>query len=486
MMKEKELQDNILKEIPEAFRDTISDAIEYARTFHKDKKRYNQEPMLSHLLSIAKLTVQVGLDCNSTIASILHEVELSEEHIRNISNSFGEEVLTLLKDIHRIKQSTETEETPEQIIIKYILSSSEDLRPVIIKVLDTLEDVKTIDVVPKEKRKKSLSKALNIYVVLAEYLDLFSIKKEIEENAFKELLPKEYENINKRLEKEEIDEKLLKNLENAIWEQIKNLPFKKEVKGRIKSKYSIYNKLKKYEKEWTNPDVNRVKDLIAFRITTLEKDDCFLILEKLIDKGEMNYDRFKDYISNPKKNGYQAVQFPIKLPEVSELEVEIQILTEEMHYTNTYGTASHIAYKASKSRFAKPTNQYDWVEEIHKQMMASKKERISKRNIPILCKIFRDEVFVFTPKGKIIDLEKGDTVLDYAFKVHTEIANKAISANINGKVSKLSTILKTGDVVEIKTDKNKKCQKIDALAYANSTSTKFKIRNQLSKYLLKQ
>ncbi len=485
MNEENEFKNKILKNIPEDFKDSVTKAIQYVSEVHKEDKRYNGKSLLSHLLKVGYLTTQIGLDSNSTIASILHEIELTEEQSKNISSNFNNDILSILKDIHRIKQSTETDETPEQIIVKYILSSSEDLRPVIIKVLDTLEDVKTIEYVPEEKKKKSLSKALEIYAVLAEYLDLYPIKKEIEENAFREFLPKEYESISKRLEKENINDDLLNKFEKALWKEIKELPFKKEIRGRIKSKYSIYNKLKKYEKEWIDPNINRVDDLIAFRITTLEKDDCFLILEKLMDKGEMNYDRFDDYISNPKKNGYQAIQFPIKFPSVFNLDIEIQILTEKMHYINTYGTASHIAYKASKSRYAKPTNLYDWVEDIHKQMEKSKKERNHKESIPISVKIFRDEVFVFTPKGKIIDLDKGDTVLDYAFKVHTEIANKAISADINGKISKLSTVLKTGDTVEIKTDKNKICQKIEALTYANSINTKFKIRNQLSKYKLK-
>ena len=345
--------------------------------------------------------------------------------------------------------------------------------------------MKSIENVPEEFRKDSLSKALNIYSPLAEYLNLNSIKKEIDENAFREHLSTEYGSITKKMKELKIDAKTLSKYQDAIWEEIRNLPFKKDIKGRIKSKYSIYNKLKKYEKEWVNPNINSIDDLIAFRIITLKEDDCFFVLEKLMDKGEMLYERFDDYISNPKPNGYRAIQFPIKFSSISELIIEIQILTEDMYYHNTYGPASHIAYKASKSRYAKPSNNFDWVEKIHKQLKQSKNERRNKINIPIQCNIFKDEVFAFTPKGKIIALDRGDTALDFAFKLHTDIANKAVSAIVNDKVSKLSTILNTGDNVEIKTDKSKICQKIEALKYVNSMSSKFRIRNQLSKNKLK-
>jgi GTP pyrophosphokinase len=244
-------------------------------------------------------------------------------------------------------------------------------------------------------------------------------------------------------------------------------------------------KLKKYEKEWINPNISSIDDLVAFRIITDTEDSCYLILEKLMDNGDLIYELFDDYISKPKPNGYKAIQFPIKFPSVSDLKIEVQILTEDMYYHNTYGPASHIAYKVSKSRYAKPSNKFHWVEDIHKKMQKNRHKRNKQRNLPIQCNIFQDEVFAFTPKGKILDLNKGDTVLDFAFKLHTQIGNTAIGAEINGKTTKLSTQLKTGDVVEIKTDRNKKCQKIEALKTVNSETSKFRIRNQLSKNKLK-
>lgn len=472
----------LLKNIPKQFQKPIEDAIKYANNTHGDEERFDGQLMIEHLLNIALLTTEVGLDINSTIASLLHQIPLYEKQMEEIEKTFGSNVVDILQRMTEIKNATNTDETDPEIITKYILNSSDDLRPVIIKVLDTLCDMKDIENIPEDIQKSSLKKALYIYAILAEYLNLYKIKKEIEENAFKEYKPIEYESITKKMLKSNIDDKSLGKYKQLLINGLKNLDIEKEIEGRIKCKYSIYNKLKKYEKEWKNPNIARLRDIIGFRILTDTKENCFRILEKIMDLGEAEYTDYEDYISNPKPNGYKAIQFPVKFKTISDLNIELQILTHDMYYHNTYGPASHIAYKASQSRFAKPTNEYGWVEKIHKGIQKSKKEREKKINIPIKCKIYEDEVFAFTPKGKILNLNKGDTALDFAFKLHTEIGNSAVGAIINGKASKLSTPLKTGDIVEIKRDKSKKCQKIEALKMVNSDTNKFRIRNQLSKY----
>ncbi len=472
----------LVKRTPKNFKEQVKKAFEYALNYHGEERRFGGELILEHLINIAHLSTDVGLDTNSAIASLLHEIPDENNNFKDIEHLFGKEVVNILTRLKEIKKATESHETPEEIIIKYILNSSDDLRPVIIKILDTLCDIRSVENIPNEMKKDTLRKALNIYSPLAEYLDLNEIKKEIEENAFSAYLPIEYASISKKMEEAGVCEKTLERYRTLLEKTLKDLKFEKQIEGRVKSKYSIYNKLKKYEKEWINPNITRVDDLIAFRILTNKEDECFFVLEKLMDNGEPDYDLFDDYISNPKPNGYRAIQFPIKFPSISDLKIEVQIMTKDMYYHNTYGLASHIAYKASKSRYAKPTNKYDWVEEVHKNFKKSKKEKEHKINCPIKSSIYKDEVFPFTPKGMILDLNKGDTALDFAFKLHTEIGNSAIGVLINGQAAKLSTKLKTGDVVEIKRDKSKKYQKIEALRDANSESTKFRIRNQLSKY----
>lgn len=471
----------LLKEVPKQFKDIVLTSIEYAKEHHGDEERYGGQPMIEHVVNVGLLANQTNLDTNSIIASILHEIPLDSKKEKEIEEKFSKDVLDILKRLKEIRNATNTNETPDEIIVKYILNSSNDLRPVIIKVLDTLCDMRSVENIPKDMKKSSLKKALNVYAVLAEYLDLNEIKKEIEESAFREHMPIECKSITKKMEEAKVNNKTLEKYKKLLDKILNSLHFEKKIQGRIKCKYSIYKKLKKYEKEWINPNIQRVDDLIAFRILTNSEEDCFLVLEKLMDNGEPNYDLFDDYISNPKPNGYKAIQFPVKFNTVSDLNIEIQIMTHEMFYYNTYGPASHIAYKASKSRYAKPTNEYSWIEDIHKQMKKSRNERRNKISIPIQCNIYKDEVFAFTPKGMILDLNKGDTVLDFAFKLHTEIGNSTIGALVNGKAAKISSPLETGDIVEIKTDKNKKYQKIEALKSVNSDSSKLRIRNQLSK-----
>lgn len=470
------------KNIPSKFQDKVLEAVKYVSKYYEEKKRYGGEPMIQHLLNIALLSTKVGLDTNTTIADLLHEIPLEPKESKEIKQKFGKDVFTLLERIREIQASTQTTETPYEIMIKYILSSSKDLRPTIIKILDTLCDMRSAENIPEETKKLSLRKALNIYAVLAEYLDLNEIKKGIEENAFREYMPIEYNSITNKMEEDNITEKILEKYKKYLEKILKNLKFERKIEGRVKCKYSIYNKLRKYEKEWISPNIARIDDLIAFRVLTNSEEECYLVLEKIMDEGEPDYDLFDDYISNPKPNGYKAIQFPVKFKSVSDLDIEIQIMTHKMFYHNTYGPASHIAYKASKSRYAKPTNNYDWVEKIHKEMQKSRKLREKQANVPIECKIFRDEVFAFTPKGMILALDKGDTALDFAFKLHTEIGHSATGVLINGKAGKLSSPLKTGDVVEIKRDKQKKYQKAEALKMVNSDTSKFRIRNQLSKY----
>ena len=473
------LKNRIYSLVPKLFYGDLKKAIAYAEERYKNSSRYNNEPMINHTLRIAISLLEEGLDLNTAFATLFHEMTLDEKTRKEIAKEFGEDVLNILDGITKIKRGADSEDTNPEIIIKYILNSSKDLRPVYLKIYDTLHDILAFDEVPEEHKKRKLNKALNIYSKLAEYLHLEKLRATLEENAFKHYLPLEYQSITKKMDELDISPKLQKKYENTIKECIKESNIKPKIQGRIKNKYSIYNKLKKYEKEWIDPNIRRLDDLIAFRITASDEDSCYLVIEKLMDRGEINEERYDDYISNPKPNGYRAVQFPIRFPEISDMYIEIQILTEEMYYENTFGKASHIAYKASKSRFAKPTNKYDWVKDIQDEIAKSREETKRTKSFPIICNIFEDEVFPFTPKGKIIQLNKGDTPLDFAFKLHTDIGNSMESAKINGKPAKLGQELKTGDTVEIKVDKNKRYQKDTTLKYANSPTARSKIKKNL-------
>lgn len=454
----------------------LKSAVEYAEEAYSDKTRFNGESMINHALRTASSVLESGADVNTAIAALFHEMDLGEERMQYIGKTFSKDIVEILEGVEKIKKGTDSIDTDAEIIVKYILSTSKDIRPILLKIFDTLEDVKSFDEIPAEQKKRKLVKALSIYGVLAEYLYLEDTKKELEEKAFKHYLPIEHESISKKMTELNICEELKDRYYKLIEECVRPVSNKPKINGRIKNKYSIYNKLKKYEKEWVDPNINRLDDLIAFRIIVKEDDDAYLAMEKLMDRGEINEERFDDYIANPKPNGYMALQTPIRFPEISPLYLEVQIVTEKMLEDNTFGSASHIAYKASQSRYAKPTNKYDWVKSINEQLRESKKKNKSEKSIPIYADIFPDEVFAFTPKGKIIPLEKGYTVLDFAFKLHTDIGNSAESAKVNNKPAKLSQVIQTGDIVEIRTDKNKTHQKATAMDSVKSIRTKYKMR----------
>jgi GTP pyrophosphokinase len=477
----KKLIKQILKESPSKYTDLIEHSIKFADEKLDGEKRLSGEYLVEHSLKTALTLAQLSCDTNTIVAGILHscfakDIAIQEE----IKKEFGKDIYTLIFKAKQISKVTASTRTESEIITKCILNASTDLRPILIKLASAAQNVETLEYLPEDVRKGKIKKAFEIYGKIAEYLNLGKLKKEIEENAFKRYKLEEFERISKLLESHEINQELLQKYTRHFKKIFKNVP-NIQIECRIKSKYSIYNKLKKYEKEWINPELGRIEDLIGFRVVTDTEEQCFTVLERVMDSGELDYTSFDDYISNPKPNGYSAMQGTVVFPKISSNKIELQILTQDMHYTNTYGTASHIAYKASQSRFAKPDTSYDWVECIHKQFTRHQRLRNEKQSIPIRCKIFENEKFVMTPKGQIIDLDINDTVLDFAFRVHSEIGHSAVAAKMENKAIPLSYIPKTGDVIQIVTQKGKTKQKEDILKLANSPSTRAKILRRLGK-----
>ena len=485
-MNTEKLINNLIASSPESFKDIINSAISFAIKSHKGQKRLSGDPYVNHVLRVALTVAEMGIDTNTIIAGLLHNVitkspekaKLLEEEIEK---QFGNDVLELIKNCSEINKATASPQTDYKIITKFILNNAKDLRPVLIKLADTLDNVRTIEYMPSERLGSKIQKIFHVYAPLAEYLNLDKIKKELEERALEIYRPYEYNQIKKKLEKNnftrDIKEKYIQYL-NEILSAISPKP---SVYGRVKSIYSIYKKLDKQLKEGSGIDISSIRDLLAFRAITDSADNCFNILEKVMDHGDIITEEFDDYISNPKPNGYKALQGPITLPEVMPAVIEIQIVTHDIHYHNTYGPASHIAYKESQSRYAKPTDKYDWVEKVHKQISNNIANRKNEKSTPISVDIFSSNTYGITPKGKIIQLDQGDTVVDFAYRVHTDIGNSMVAAKVNGKAVKLDYQVQTGDVIEIKTQMGKKSVKQDWLKYANSSSTQYKIQRSWKK-----
>lgn len=482
-----ELKQKLIEKSPEQFREKIITAIKLAEKYHTGQSRYSGDPFITHPLKTGFNLANMELDSATICAGILHNTVTNlpaqkEEIYEQITREIGIEVTELIKKNNEINKATANPETDHEIMTKFILNNNKDLRPILIKLADTLDNVRAIEYMPEERLNSKVQKIFKVYGPLAEYLELGHIKTELEEKALEIYRPEEYKTISKRLTEEgitqEVKDKYCEYFTQLFKEQ------NPKIEGRIKSKYSIYRKLKKQIKEGEKFSLTQIMDLIGFRIVLKTEEQCFTVLEKIMDNAEIISEEFDDYISNPKPNGYMAIQGPMLFPEISNNLVEVQILTEEMHYTNTYGTASHIAYKESKSRYAQPTDKYDWVEQVHLAMENNKKNRETEFSIPIISNIFPNNAFAFTPKGKIIALTKGDTVLDFAFKVHTGIGNSMVGAKVNGLPVKLDYIVSTGETIEIKTDNNKKNCKPEWVKYANSPSTKYHLQRTWKKQQL--
>jgi len=296
--------DNIKKEVlansPENFSSLVNDAIAFAQESHKGESRKSGEDFIIHPLNTALTVSRIGLDTDTIIASLLHSLAHKEDKMEDIKQIFGEDVYNLIRQTRKIHDATKNSKTPDEVITKYILNRSKDIRPIIIKLASALHNVQTIEHLPNEELKDTLRKIFNIYANLAEYLNFNTIKKELEEHAFKVYQPLEYESITEKMKSLNINDELLNKYREIITTQVTDIPVK--VDGRIKGKYSIYNKLKKYEKEWKDPNIGSITDMIAFRVITKTIDDCFLVLERIMDNAELNTELFVDYISNPKPN----------------------------------------------------------------------------------------------------------------------------------------------------------------------------------------
>jgi len=454
----------IIEKSPKKFRNSIKSTMDIVSTLEEDIQR--------HLFGTALIIAELGFDTTTIVAALLHDTDRDTEK--------NEEIQELVSGVRIIEATTKNEDTKDEIIMKYILNNAKDLRSVIIKLASVLDKTRNPELVNEGYKKLYFRQAQTIYSEIAEYLDLGEVKKEIDERVFELTQPIEYQAIDGRYQVSGIDKKLLNRYIGFLQTKTEDLDLK--IFGRIKSKYSVYNKLKKYEKEWKAPNIKSIDDLVAFRCITKDVNTCYTVLEKLMDNGELNIEKFDDYISNPKPNGYMAIHSLVQFPGISDLEIEVQILTQDMHYTNTYGKASHIAYKASQSRYANPTDKYGWVEEVHKKISKNRENREEKENTPININLFQEDIFAFTPKGEIIPLSKGDTVLDFAYRVHSQIGDSAVAAKVNNKAGKLNQVLETGDMVEIKTQKDKKFHDMNMVQSANSQSTKNRMLRSILKH----
>ncbi len=446
-----------------------------AAKMHEGQFRKSGEPYIIHPVETAKILAQLGMDEQTIVAGLLHDVVEDTPYTEEqLTEEFGSEVTLLVDGVTKLGSLVfETkEEAQAENMRKMFLAMSKDIRVLIIKLSDRLHNMRTIDYMPPNKIKEKSKETLEIYAPLANRLGMFNMKFELEDIALKHLEPEFYSNLAKQINqrKEEREQQI-----NKIIEQLKSaldtLNIHYEVKGRSKHFYSIYKKMRDKHKQ-----LDEIFDLMAVRVLVDTIKDCYAVLGVVHTMWRPIPGRFKDYIAMPKSNMYQSLHTTVFGDD--EHPFEIQIRTYEMHQIAEYGIAAHWKYKEGiksdqeevKLAWLRQTLEWNKDMDDSKEFMETLK-----------MDLFSNQVFVFTPAGKVIELPAGSTPIDFAYKIHSAVGNKCIGAKINGKMVPIDHVLENGNIVEIITSANSKGPNIDWLKIAKSSNARNKIRQWLKK-----
>lgn len=472
---DEELWQQFIEKAKEKFSENEINKLEevylFAKKAHEGQYRASNEPYILHPINVALIILSFNTDLETISAALLHDVvEDTNVTLETIKDKFGKEVASLVDGVSKISQIKflSFEEWKLESLRKVLIAMASDFRVVLIKLADRLHNMKTLNYLPEEKRKAIAKETMEIYVPLAHRLGIYTLKWELEDLAFKYLEPEIFQDLKikvakKRSEREKEIEEIKRSIELILSEN----KITCRVEGRAKNLYSIYRKMKKENKTF-----DEIYDLTALRVIVSTISDCYKTLGLVHTRWKPIPGRIKDYIAIPKPNGYQSLHTTL-IGDNGE-PFEIQIRTEEMHRNCEYGIASHWLYKEDKKIDPDLSKKINWIRQIieWQKTIPSAKEFINR----VKEDIFSDEIFVFTPKGEIINLPQDATPIDFAYKIHTEIGNKCIGAKVNGKIVPLNYKLKTGDRVEILTSKTSPGPSRDWLKFVKSSSTKEKIR----------
>ncbi len=452
----------------------VKRAYEYSSASHAGQLRLSGEPYFAHPASVAFTLAEMGFDEHTVAAGLLHDtVEDTSASIEELDTLFGEQVADIVDGVTKISQmSFDTkEEAQAENIRKMILAMSHDMRVPLVKLADRQHNMRTLEFQKPHKQVSIAQETMDIYAPLANRLGLHRIKLELEDLSFRYLMPDAYTQISNWLEENQMEERqLISKVISRLEEIMAANGIQGRVFGRIKHKYSIYKKMTQQDLS-----LDEMHDIIAFRVIVGEVKDCYAVLGLVHALWRPVPGRFKDYISMPKANGYQSLHSTVIGPEGER--VEIQIRTEEMHSMAEHGVASHWLYKErDRALSVQDSPQFQWLRDI---MARQQDESDSKEFMQSLkMDLFKDEVYVFTPKGAVKELPEGATPLDFAFLIHTDIGFHCVGAKVNGKICPLSTPLKSGDTVEILTDKNRRPNH-DWLKFVKTSKARSRIQHFL-------
>ncbi len=472
-----ELLQKLKKNFAEAEFQELKAAYDFSAAAHEGQKRQTGEPYFIHPCAVVNILVDLGFDDVSTlVAAFLHDV-LEDTPVTSdeLEQKFGKEVLELVEGVTKLDKIkfVSAEDEQAENLRKMFFAMAKDYRVIIIKLADRLHNMRTLDALKPEKQIKIATQSLKIYAPLAGRLGLSFVKCELEDLAMRYLYPDDYYELvefikTKSKERQQFIEKICDELKAKLQE----LGIEGEVNGRQKHLYGIYKKMLKQGK-----NIEQIYDISAVRVIVNEVQDCYTVLGAIHTMWMPLPGRFKDYIAMPKPNGYQSLHTTVitKFKET----FEIQIRTYEMHRIAEYGIAAHWKYKEGKTGATKIDDQINWLREVMDTQRESSDSHEFLENIE--GNVFTDEVYVFTPKGKVLNLPVGSTTVDFAYAIHSAVGNKCIGAKVNGKIVPLNTVLNTGDIVEILTTNSGKGPSRDWIKFVKTASARTKIRQYFKK-----
>ena len=470
------LLDTIHSYQPKASCDDVKKAYQIAYEAHKEQFRVSGEPYILHPLAVAQILAEMKIDTTTITASLLHDVvEDTGMTLEDMRNLFGKEVAFLVDGVTKLSRLDYRTKEDQQLnsMRKMFLAMAKDVRVVVIKLADRLHNMRTLRYMRSDKQKRIAQETLEIFAPLAHRLGIFNIKWELEDLSFRYLEPdKYYDLVDQMKQKRHVREEIVNEAIEVLRKALDDSHIKFEINGRPKHFYSIYKKMKK-----DNRDLSQVYDLYAIRVIVDTVQDCYGVLGIVHSLWKPLPYRFKDYIAMPKPNNYQSLHTTVIGTRGQP--VEIQIRTWEMHRVAEYGVAAHWRYKEGNANGGK--NDFDekmgWLRNLLEwQDTSNPKEFVNALKLDA----FSDEVFVFSPRGDVIDLPQGSIPIDFAYRIHTEVGHRCVGAKVNGKIVPLDYELKNGDIVEIITSKVGK-PSLDWLKIVACSESRSKIRSWFKK-----
>ena len=454
MAQVKEIIDLIEGGVNKKEEELLNKAFIFAQKAHEKQKRLSGDPYFIHVFETAKILAKLGMDTQTIAAGLLHDV-LEDTQIKEteLDKTFGKDILFLIKGVTKLGTlKYRGHQRHVESLRKFFIAMAQDLRVVIIKFADRLHNLNTLKFVREDKRKRIALESIEVYAPLADRLGMGKLKGELEDAAFPYAYPKEYEEIEKIMkEKKDLYEKNLKEIRCELEKELKKNKVRVvEIDYRVKHKYSLYKKLLQREM-----DIEKISDIVALRVIVEDVEECYRVLGIIHSMWKPLLGRIKDYIAIPKPNGYRSIHTTVFTG--SGGIVEIQIRTKEMHAEAAYGIAAHYAYKetSGKNKNNKKNNdtsKFKWIEELKELNYAPNEPQKFIEHLKT--DFFNKRIFIFTPKGDVIDLPEDSTPLDFAYAVHSDIGDHTSGGKINGNMLPIFSKLKNGAIVEIITKKD--------------------------------